>query len=606
MDWYKQNLDFLKNNLPNTYGIFMNDEAKFQSKITPSYAFNLNVELDHKTCLLHSTYSTERETAEMFSAIDEDVECIVVFGMGLWHARDHIFHTYKNLRHLIIVEPDLNLFKEILCRIDLAGLTLQENAEITLIINRSEFETILSIWNILSVKDIFKLDFAYSLSYRSLYSSYFEEIYRGITDQFRNRWINFRVLDSKKYLWASNTMLNYKYNAVPITKFLGQFEEIPAIIVSAGPSLNDNMHYLKEVKDNAIILAVGSAIKILDSNGIIPHFRLAIDANESEGKVFDGIQTNSSILIFSDALCPGILDKYEGGKVRMALDIGALDRYVFQKLYGDSFLAKSGFSIANVALDLALTLGMKKVIFMGQDLSFTGGSHYAKGSWKKEEAMNFEEDDYISTVNVMGETVYTNNTFLGMRSLFENIIRLNPGVEYINATMRGLPIAGTADKPFEQVMKEDLEENRNVEALIKDLMSQNHISDDDWDQRLKQLNLAEPIQEIDEIHKHTVKKLQKLQKQFARNTELHKLSRDLKELETYTVRQLEELEFYRIAVAPALLIKFRSLEFTYHNKGTDEREMLENNFEFTFRKTAELKTYLDFLSNLLSIQNTQE
>jgi len=598
MSLYHQNLDFLKDNLPTTYEIFISDEAKFESKITPFDGSNLIVENGQRICMLHSAYSLERETAEMFSSIDEDVECIVVFGMGLWYSRNHIFNTYKNLRHLIIVEPDLNLFKEVLHRIDLPDLTAS-STEISLIINRSETEAILSIWSFLGARDNFKMDFAYNLSYRSLYPGYFESVYQGVTDQFRNLWVNYRTMDSQMALWTYNTMRNHKYNAVPITQFLGRFEDIPAIIVSAGPSLNDNMHYLKEVKDRAVIMAVGSAIKVLDSNGIVPHFRLAIDGTESERRVFDGIQTDNSILIFTDTLCSGILENYEGGKARMAFDIGALDKYVFHRLYGELSPVQSGFSIANVALDLAIKLGCRKIIFMGQDLSYTEGKTYAKGIQPARE-IDFSREEFVKTTNTAGETVYTSSFLLGMRSLFERMIQFNPCIDYINATMRGLNIAGAVNKPFEQVMKEDLRENRHVDNRIDDLMLQNQIEDSVWKQKLEKLNLEEAIQEADSINEYTVKKLRRLQKQFARGTEINKLNRDLNEIETYGEKQFESLEFYQVAVDSALKVRFQALRHTYQNKGANEKETFENNFELALRKAAEIKSYLDFLTDTIS------
>jgi hypothetical protein len=149
-------------------------------------------------------------------------------------------------------------------------------------------------------------------------------------------------------------------------------------------------------------------------------------------------------------------------------------------------------------------------------------------------------------------------------------------------------------------MKEDLQENRDVDNRINDLMLQNQIEDSVWKQKLEKLNLEETIQEVSDINEYTVKKLRKLQKQYTRGAEINKLNRDLNEIETYGKKQFESLEFYQMAVDSALKVRFQALHHTYQNKGANEKETFENNFELSLRKTAEIKSYLDFLTDTIS------
>ncbi|MDF2656930.1 MAG: hypothetical protein K0R19_3404, partial [Bacillota bacterium] len=311
MDLYNKNVQFLKENLRDVHAALMSGDSLFPSTTEPSNASNIKVSLDGKLCMLHSTYNIERETIKMLSSVDESVEGLIVFGMGLWHCKDYILNTFKELRHLIIVEPDMNVFKEVLHKTELSAL-VKSKVDITLIVNRSKLEAIGLICGILKMKDIFKMDLVYNLSYRSLYTEYFEAIHQGIVAQFRAYLISYATNDRFLYQWVRNIMSNHRKKAIPVTKLIQKFEGMPIIIVSAGPSLNYNMHYLREVRNNAVIMAVGSAIKILDSNGIVPHFRVAFDPGENEGKIFENITTDNSILIFSDMLYHEILERYEG------------------------------------------------------------------------------------------------------------------------------------------------------------------------------------------------------------------------------------------------------------------------------------------------------
>lgn len=602
MDLYNKNVQFLKENLRDVHAALMSGDSLFPSTTEPSNASNIKVSLDGKLCMLHSTYNIERETIKMLSSVDESVEGLIVFGMGLWHCKDYILNTFKELRHLIIVEPDMNVFKEVLHKTELSAL-VKSKVDITLIVNRSKLEAIGLICGILKMKDIFKMDLVYNLSYRSLYTEYFEAIHQGIVAQFRAYLISYATNDRFLYQWVRNIMSNHRKKAIPVTKLIQKFEGMPIIIVSAGPSLNYNMHYLREVRNNAVIMAVGSAIKILDSNGIVPHFRVAFDPGENEGKIFENITTDNSILIFSDMLYHEILERYEGETIRMALDTGSLDMYIFKELYDELFLIKSGFSVANVALDLALKLGSNKVIFMGQDLSYTEGSLYAKGSWKEEESIDFEKDGYIKTTNAQGETVYTTRGFLGMRDLFESIIQTNPGIDYINATEKGLNIAGTQNKPFEKVLEEDLSQNKDIDNLVNNLILENEIDESIWNQKLEKLNLNEIVEELSAINAHRIKKLIKLKKQAERGTSTNKLNRDLNEIEAYAAKQFDSLEFYRVVVQHALRVKFHALQLRNQYRGSDEKELYNHHFEIALGKATDINIYLDFLRMVISEQS---
>ncbi|HYE69469.1 MAG TPA: 6-hydroxymethylpterin diphosphokinase MptE-like protein [Anaerovoracaceae bacterium] len=597
MDFYTRNIEFLKDNLSIVYDTVINDEPNFKSKVTLVDSSNIKVEHDHKSCMIHSTYSTERETIEMSSAVDEDIVNLVVFGMGLWYYRDYILDRFKNLKHLIIVEPDINIFKEALHKVNIPYF-LQTNVNTTLVVNHCKDEAISLIWSILQLNVTSKMDFAFNLSYRSLYTDYYESLYQGITTMFRRYALTYATESNLLYKCAENTIRNYKQKSIPITKLISDFKSIPIIIVSAGPSLNYNMQYLNEVKDNAVIMAVGSAIKILDSNGIVPHFRLAIDPNEDECRIFEKIDTGNSPLIYVDSLSPGIIEKYKGKKIKMGLDTDYLARYIFKQLFGEEFLIKSGFSVANMALDIAIQLRFKKVIFIGQDLSYTEGSLYAKGSWNQEDGpIDFESDYYIKSTNVIGETVYTDRSFLGMRDLFEKSIRLNPDVSYLNATERGLNIAGAINKPFEKVLEEDLHENRNVVDLINRLILQSQIDDTTWNQKIEKLNFIEIVRELSMINEHRIKKLLKLKRQSERGIGINKLGRDLGIIEAYAIEQLESFEFYQIVVKPALGVKFHALHLKYQYHGSDDKEMFINNLDISIGEATEIKIYLDFLNN---------
>ena len=59
-------------------------------------------------------------------------------------------------------------------------------------------------------------------------------------------------------------------------------KDIPAIVVSAGPSLAKNKHLLKEAKGKAFIAVVDSAISTVMSMGVIPDMVFTLDYKKSK------------------------------------------------------------------------------------------------------------------------------------------------------------------------------------------------------------------------------------------------------------------------------------------------------------------------------------
>ena len=79
-----------------------------------------------------------------------------------------------------------------------------------------------------------------------------------------------------------NTFENMPYMATSpdVGELAGQFEDIPFILVGAGPSLDDSIDFLKSVQDKAIIVTSNSPYRKLINSGIKPHLVVTADPLE--------------------------------------------------------------------------------------------------------------------------------------------------------------------------------------------------------------------------------------------------------------------------------------------------------------------------------------
>ncbi|MBU3190622.1 DUF115 domain-containing protein [Clostridium bowmanii] len=604
MEMYEKNLRFFKENLSVVYEDIMREQYKYNSLIYKvGNGKNLLVEHNGRKCYIHSIYDTNREVDIMFKGIDRNTKNLLIFGIGCGYAVDYIVSNFKKLEKVIIVEPDLNLFITLLNFIDVQGLLLKLK-HITFIINKTYIEATSIIWSCLSAGMKDGVSIVYNISYRTLYPGYLESVMGKWSKYLNGTKVNIATNDSFLYTWPVNIFRNIKQEALPIEELIDKFGDIPIILVSAGPSLNKNMHLLKKIKNKAIIVAVGSAIKILDSNGINPHYRFAIDGGDEEENIFKNIDTYSSTLVFSDEFYYKILPKYKGKKVRMVLDTTHLLRYMQKDIFKSKFTIKSGFSVANVALDAFIKLGFKKIIFIGQDLCYTEDSLYAKGSWTSEK-IDVSMEKYIKTKDVFNKRVYTDSSFMGMKSLFEDMIEMNSEIEYINSTEGGLYIEGTSNKTFEHVMREDLLKEYDIEKIITDIYEEYNFSQNSDKIYNTVINVDLEINELLIENEKRIKILKKINRYKEKKMGVNRLISELDYVKSFE-DILEKNSFYKVSLKNALASKFSAIYANFYYSGTNKIEELNSRLNIEFGKALELEKYLKLLKSLIEEFKTSD
>ena len=216
-------------------------------------------------------------------------------------------------------------------------------------------------------------------------------------------------------------------------------ENIPFVIVSAGPSLDKNIEELRAVKGHGFIVAVDSAIRKMLEHDIIPDLIVTVD-------------TCKPLVLFEDDRVKHIpmvvcgqsrQEVYAQHKAQMF--VFTEDEFVlyFYKHFGHKISPlRTGGSVANNAFSLGLFLGFKKIILVGQDLAFTNNKKHASNVY--DEPAISEEDSYryayITDVN--GGQLLTFKNFVIYRDWFEGVIREHPEIEVLNATEGGANIKG--------------------------------------------------------------------------------------------------------------------------------------------------------------------
>ncbi|MCB2310033.1 DUF115 domain-containing protein [Clostridium tagluense] len=590
MNKFKENLQIFKEYSQELYNTLTVEDDLYNTKIQKVEGQkNYIIETDKAKCFVHSIYSLENEMDIMFKNIDNKVECLIIFGLGSGYALDYVIKNFNFIKKIIIIESNLNLFREYLKHADIYGL-VSKFKQISFIINKTQEQSAYTLGEILATDVLKGYSMVYNISYRTIYAGYYEYINKYLVERINHQTVNIITQENFKYVWPVNTIRNMKYNNELVDKLFGKFNNVPAILVSAGPSLNKNIHLLKEAKNRAIIVAVGSAIKILNNAGISPDFYFAVDGGKEEKKIFDNISTENTILIYGDKLYCEILPNYKGRKLKMILNLDFLGKYIYNKANISYVESNSGFSIANVALGVLNQFGCKKIIFMGQDLCYSDNKEYAEGSWKDED-LNFENNNFIKRKDINGKDVFTISSYLGMKKIFENHIKCNPNTMFINATQGGLGIEGTIIKNFKDVLMEDLSRDYDISETIDKLI----LTSNDEKNKEKISNSMRLMEaEIKELLFEIEKSIDNIQKKGS-SSSFKVIEKEVNMIND----KVELIQFYKDVVSTSLKFNFDSIDIKF-NSNSNKDILLKNVLnklietrEFLYLVEVLIKEYFD-------------
>lgn len=231
--------------------------------------------------------------------------------------------------------------------------------------------------------------------------------------------------------------LGYFVNARNTQRFVTSYpEDLPFVIISAGPSLAERLDFLKRIKGKAFLMATDSASKYLLQHDITPDGILCIDPRK-ELKLFD--EGMRDIPFFVDAdVNHKVLDTVMPRNIYF---INA-DLQLFNALAegrGDSITPIDlGGSVATAAFSFAITLGVKNIVLVGQDLSVKGETSHITDAMNR--VSGHEEYVYVEGNEELEIKTYTD--FCMYIEWFEREILRHSEVSVFNYTAGGAKING--------------------------------------------------------------------------------------------------------------------------------------------------------------------
>ncbi|EAK3131870.1 motility associated factor glycosyltransferase family protein [Campylobacter coli] len=458
-----------------------------QNKTCSRFNIDENLNIYDKTHNVFMYENLEEEINFFYQSILEKTPrypfvCIYGIGNALL-----IKKLAKHYKHLFVFESEIELFILALSVIDLSEeLKVYKIVLFDCVAKDLEIQIAMifdqqSILEYLSLYEMFISSHYYLKYYETSILSLNELCIKSASVAIRNADITcfLPLLTHGQFLQNIPSMLE----SIPFQRILSERKNKidNAIVVSAGPSLAKQLPLLKAYQDKAVIFCADGALSMLEKEGIIPDYVTNLDCRDLAMKFFQNKENlKQSIIALECATHPNVVYSLKAENCMIILRNKAL----YQRFNLNDFgYIDTGTHVSHFSYTLALALGFKNIIMIGQDLAFDkDGNSHSKGFSYGEQ---FSGEKTVPTLKAQayggkGE-VLTHITWNDYRVKLEYLFACNEQkAKFYNATEGGARINFTEELSFKEcceklLIKEkpkfelpkSLTKNRSDKLLVK-------------------------------------------------------------------------------------------------------------------------------------------
>jgi len=403
----------------------------------------------------------------------ERYPALYFYGMGNGIFIKLLFANQTHKR-VIVIEPNLEILYIALNIVDLS----EEIKEKKLIIFLPEELTYAKSLDIFANKNFLLFNKTYTLH---IYSKYYEKFYSESIIKINKLFIRAikQVVNNVGNDTIDNLIgLEHHIKNIPeminnyhFSQLINKKNSDIAIVVSTGPSLKKQLPLLKEIQNYVTIISVDASLPILEKWDIKPDFVTSLERVEATGEFFKNTSKEFQkdiIMIHASLQHKNVLDNSYGKKFLVMRPFKYTKYYTMHK-YG--YLGV-GMSAANMAYELAYSLGFKTITLIGQDLAYNedGTSHSEGHIFGKNEVKFKESDEYVTKYGGKG-TIRTNRIWNMFRNFFERDIEYTKkeNIKTFNCTEGGAMIEGSIEISFKDFIKEYVKKEPKKKLKLRKL-----------------------------------------------------------------------------------------------------------------------------------------
>ncbi|ELO2546879.1 motility associated factor glycosyltransferase family protein, partial [Campylobacter jejuni] len=379
----------------------------------------------------------------------------------------------KHYKHLFVFESEIELFILALSTIDLSEELCSGKIYL---VDIEEERVDIQLLILFDMKDISEYLSLYEMFVNNVYyKKFYEDIWHK-ADELCEK--NIKVVIRNL---GSNSDLSFECYSHLLQNIPSMLESIPfqrilnerknkfdnAIVVSAGPSLTKQLPLLKACQDKAVIFCADGALSMLEKEGIVPDYVTNLDFTDLAMKFFQNKENKTSLNILSCATYPNLVHFLDNKSVILR------DDPLCQRFNLNDFgYIGTGAHVSHFSYTLALALGFKNIIMIGQDLAFDEeGNSHSKGFDFGEKFSGEENIDKLKVPAYAGKgEVLTHITWNDYRIKLEYLFACNEQkAKFYNATEGGARINFTEELSFKECCEKLLTKEKPQFELPKSL-----------------------------------------------------------------------------------------------------------------------------------------
>ncbi|EIX7319470.1 motility associated factor glycosyltransferase family protein [Campylobacter coli] len=444
-----------------------------QNKTCSRFNIDENLNIFDKTHNVFMYENLEEEINFFYQSILEKTPrypfiCIYGIGNALL-----IKNLSKHYKHLFIFESEIELFILALSVIDLSEELCSGKIYL---VDIEEERVDIQLLILFDMKDISEYLSLYEMFVNNVYyKKFYEDIWHKADELCeKNIKVVIRNLGSNSDLsfeCYSHLLQNIPsmLESIPFQRILSErknkFEN--AIVVSAGPSLAKQLPLLKAYQDKAVIFCADGALSMLEKEGIVPDYVTNLDFTDLAMKFFQNKENKTSLNVLSCATHPSLVHFLDNKSVILR------DDPLYQRFNLNDFgYIGTGTHVSHFSYTLALALGFKNIIMIGQDLAFDEkGNSHSKGFDFGEKFSGEENIDKLKVPAYAGKgEVLTHITWNDYRIKLEYLFACNDQkAKFYNATEGGARINFTEELSFKECCEKLLTKEKPKFELPKSL-----------------------------------------------------------------------------------------------------------------------------------------
>lgn len=429
-----------------------------------------------------------REVAKKSRLFNEEITIIV--GMGLGHLLKALLTKAEKKHIIIVVEPIAHILKEAFSLYDFSEAII--NRQVAFAVTIDDFNMLAGmITNEIVIQGWHMIHEEYTLKRELEYRVLTEQIINCVN----NIQCNHGTIEGAGAEIALNDIKNLPYviRHKGVATLKDKYKGMPGIVVSTGPSLQKNIHHLKEAQGKVVIVSTMQALRILLAYDIRPDFVCTVDYGKTNMGHFRGLMDSGVPLVALNRTYAPILQEWAGPKYIIGTPLPGYETTGLAVISKKGSIDQGG-SVSHSCLGTLIQMGCNPIALIGQDLALGKTSHFKQADesgdifiddkgmiqWKVTDpnshlfGKTYTMGPATATPGYFGGTVLTN---LGLKSFitnFEHIFRFRPDVKFINCTEGGAKIKYSREmtlaKFIEKHCKKEIMKEQEASSLEEEYM----------------------------------------------------------------------------------------------------------------------------------------